>query len=450
MAKIIQPYREGPDPMLAFNTWGDGMMAAFGNGEQAIRFMIDYRNFFRQFDFQAHDMPTLTVRIAGHFGHFYCYDDPLIKQTNIAGENVITSARIEPITRPDEIYVTQPFKDHAETIHAVRSNFAFDNLGQFDLAKGFGQYELYRLRKQSDPPQVIGHILRQNLDEHLPRPHPMTEAEQNKLSTLKKVADREMLESLFQHDPLLRRPNHCTGAFLFQLAQVCKGGGLYEKALEYLKILDECTLLAHQIEINPYRYDIEVLKLKTDCLSRLRRYPEAANLIYGAWQMAPDDSNILSMLAAQYKRRALFGKREKISIKQIDRPMLNRAKNLYLEAFRRNMDDIYPAINAAYLCKMCKVLGEQDNGLGTSLAQYITSAWSTQQDPNNWWLAISLAEAELILHDAFAKSAARIAHLVTTLNPSWFEKQSTREQIEIYGRVTGQLAAVQGVLDVLR
>lgn len=449
IADIIRPYQEDPDPMQAFNTWGDGMMAAFGNGEQAVRFMIDYRDFFRQFNFKALNIPQLTTRIAGHFGHFHLYNDPIINQTNITGENVITSARIEPTTRPGEIYITQPFKDQAVTIHAIKTEFAFDNLGQFDLAKGFGQCELYRLRKQSEAPQVIDRILRQNLDEHLPQPLPMTDAEQNKLRTIKNATDREMLESMFRHDPLLSAPEQRSGAFLFHAAQVCKRCGLYAKALEYLNILDECTIMAHQIAINPYRYDIEVLKLKTDCLSRLRRYPEAANLIYGAWQMAPDDSNILSMLAAQYKRRALFGERQEISQEQIDRPMLNRAKNLYLEAFRRNLDEYYPAINAAYLCKMCRVLGNQDNGLGSRLAQYIIKAWNTQQDPGNWWLAISLAEAELVLHDAFEESAAKIANLVSTLNPPWFEKQSTREQIEIYGQVTGQLDAVQSVLKVL-
>ncbi|MBF0583247.1 MAG: adenylate/guanylate cyclase domain-containing protein [Magnetococcales bacterium] len=451
LAAIVKPYQQGTERMKAFNTWGDGMMAVFYDGEQAVRFMIKYRDFFREWPFAERGMPKLSVRIAGHFGYFHRYKDPLIEQANITGEHVITSARIEPVTRPGEIYVTEPFVLNASSIHAVKAEFAFDSIGQVDLAKGFGKYDLYRLRQQSEKSQVIDRILRQDLAEHLPQPTPMTASEEQTVRTIKAAPSQERLRQLLQDQIPPTMPNRYSGPFILEVAKICKQRGLYEQAIEWLDILNDYTVSAHQIDIAPYRYDVKVLTLRTDCLSRLRRYQEAANLIYGAWQMNPDNSHVLSMLAAQYKRRALFGAGERLIREQIDIPMLSRAKNLYLEAFRRDLSDYYPAINAAYLSKMCHALGEEAaKGTGEQLAEYILSAWDASQEPDSWWLAISLAEAELLLCNNFEQSAQTISDLVATLNPPWFEKQSTREQIEIYGIVTGQQEPLAVVLASLQ
>jgi len=76
------------------------------------------------------------------------------------------------------------------------------------------------------------------------------------------------------------------------------------------------------------------------------------------------------MIAAQYKRRAILNDSE-VSRESINIDLIIRAKDLYLEAFRK-VEDYYPAINAAYLYK---IIGGIEEGKGTKLSTYITSTW---------------------------------------------------------------------------
>lgn len=461
-SQVIQPFRGSDGAMVAFNTWGDGMMAAFSDMERTVSFLLAYRNFFRDFPFAECDLPKMKPRIAAHFGRFELFQDPMLNgQWNITGENVIIASRVEPVTRNGDIFATKAFRDAACACREVDRDYEFISLGELPLAKGFGSKELYRLRhRNNDPPQIIDPIMRQNLDDALPRPQGASQEEQTLLNDLKETGNLIAFRALVRNHSLLQNMVRRSGPFLFEMAQLYKGAGLYDDAIAALDQLQDVEILADELEIHPYQYDPKVLKLKTDCLSRCRRYKEAANLIYGVWKGDESDSDTLSMLAAQYKRRGLYGDNTIIDPTRINHPMVLQARNLYKEAFRRNVNDYYPAINAAYLGVM---MGNDDEGEGKRLAEYIMNSWQEGMDIDqwlvdaqsrgerpDWWLPASVAEAQMLLYNDFINfTIPRFIELVEKLRPTWFERASTREQIEIYGIVTQRQELVRPLLELL-
>ena len=91
---------------LVWNTWGDALVAIFEDEEKVIELVFKYRDFFKNYNFKEKNIKELYPRIACHFGRFDIYKDPLLDgKINALGKNINTSARIEPVTRPKEIYV---------------------------------------------------------------------------------------------------------------------------------------------------------------------------------------------------------------------------------------------------------------------------------------------------------------------------------------------------------
>ena len=60
------------------------------------------------------------------------------------GSHVSRTARIEPITPPGTVYVTEPFA--AALVLDGRAPFACDYVGHLQLAKDYGRLRMYRLR----------------------------------------------------------------------------------------------------------------------------------------------------------------------------------------------------------------------------------------------------------------------------------------------------------------
>jgi len=188
------------------------------------------------------------------------------------------------------------------------------------------------------------------------------------------------------------------------------------------------------------------MKLETNCLTRLGKYEEASNLIYGVFQLENKDSDTLSMLAAQYKRRALFNNEDKLlEYENINSELLERSLSLYIEAFRLNIEDYYPAINIAYLYK---IMGGMNEGKGIKFAEYIKSTWDWDKG-NDWWIDTTLLECEIIIKD-YENLDKEFQLLIEKHSPNYFEKKSTYIQLEIYSQLTGSNPVLDKILNLLK
>ena len=127
------------------NTWGDGLFLAFDDVIDAADFALRLRDTVQTTDWTAKGLPRETgIRIGMHTGPVFPARDPIIERRNFFGSHVNRAARIEPVTVPGAVYVS-------EQTAAILSgkgghDFACDYLGATALAKDFGSSALYRLR----------------------------------------------------------------------------------------------------------------------------------------------------------------------------------------------------------------------------------------------------------------------------------------------------------------
>ncbi|MBF0556538.1 MAG: DUF4071 domain-containing protein [Nitrospirae bacterium] len=128
------------------NTWGDGLVCYFGTATEAARFSLDLIDCVKDFDCKGTGMSCeLNIRVGAHFGPVYKGCDPIREKNCFFGAHINRSARIEPITSPGHVYVSEHFAAilRLENPEGIRSVY----LGQFELAKGFGVFPIYHLAR---------------------------------------------------------------------------------------------------------------------------------------------------------------------------------------------------------------------------------------------------------------------------------------------------------------
>ena len=87
----------------------------------------------------------IELRLGIHFGPIYEIEDPVTKRRNYFGEHVNLAARIEPITPPSQVYVTESFA--AQLTLSRGLNYRTEYVGIMPMAKDFGDLRMYLLRE---------------------------------------------------------------------------------------------------------------------------------------------------------------------------------------------------------------------------------------------------------------------------------------------------------------
>jgi adenylate cyclase len=128
------------------NTWGDALFVVIDNAEAAASAAMDLCDEFAKADCEALGVsPGTSMRFALHYGVTYEGHDPVSARTTYYGTEVSRTARIEPVTPPGSVYVTEPFAAILEMEAANR--FVCNYVGKTPLAKGYGVFPLYRLSR---------------------------------------------------------------------------------------------------------------------------------------------------------------------------------------------------------------------------------------------------------------------------------------------------------------
>ncbi len=418
---VLKIFRGVPDIKI-FNTWGDAIFMVFGSSGVAKE-IIAFRDYFRHQHFGDIGLPQLSVRIGCHFGDFLSRTDPQTGEFSVIGTNITTTARIEPVTRPNDIFVTKEFVDAFENSKDTSKpdNIEFDLIGDIKLAKNFGEHQVCLMRRSSDEKNIIDKIVKLDLKIQLPDAKPMEERQKSQLDAYKSLSPQDFKKMIAQQNV-----TDDNAEYVLKVASICKSKGLYDEAIVLIKKLEEYSIEDIGMNVYPYRNRVDINKVKANALSKIGEYQEASEIIYSLWKCGVEDSDTLSMLAAQYKRSAMYDENNKLQ-ETFHREMLVRARDLYIEAFRRNIDDYYPAINAVYLNV---ILGGDDRGKGRRLANYIITAWK-KDFGSDWWVSSTIAEAELI-NDGFEESIEYFDKALFECKPEVFDVASTLEQIKLY------------------
>lgn len=146
MGTIAQVAADSPHKPVTKNTWGDAIYFVFSHIEEAGHFALEMLEVLDGIDWTEKGLSTqISLRIALHSGPVYSCTDPVLQQLNFVGSHVSWAARIEPITPPGQVYASQPFVALAKARGI--SAFTCDYVGQIPLAKHYGVFPLYHVRR---------------------------------------------------------------------------------------------------------------------------------------------------------------------------------------------------------------------------------------------------------------------------------------------------------------
>jgi class 3 adenylate cyclase len=137
---------KSPHPPALKDTRGDGLYFVFPSVADAGEFALDLSERVKNTNWASKRLPKeLSLRIGLHAGPVYRCTDPVTQLPNYIGTHIVTAARIEPITPPNCVYASQAFAALASAIQT--KTFQFDYVGQTPLAKGFGTFPMYSVRR---------------------------------------------------------------------------------------------------------------------------------------------------------------------------------------------------------------------------------------------------------------------------------------------------------------
>ena len=129
------------------NTWGDALYLTLGDVRAAADILCALQDTMAGMDAGAIGLPPGSgMRIAAHYGSVYAVGDPVTGMPNYYGTEVSRAARVEPITPPGQVYVTEPMAAAVEMTCSDRYQCRY--VGRLALAKDFGVERIYRLERR--------------------------------------------------------------------------------------------------------------------------------------------------------------------------------------------------------------------------------------------------------------------------------------------------------------
>jgi class 3 adenylate cyclase len=129
------------------NTWGDGLYLVMRDARSAMECALELQAEVGAIDYPAVGLPPhLGLRVGGHIGPVFDVIDPILRARNFMGGHVSRTARMEPVTPPGEVYVTEAF---AALIALERDpSLSCEYVGVVPAAKGYGSFRMYVLKRR--------------------------------------------------------------------------------------------------------------------------------------------------------------------------------------------------------------------------------------------------------------------------------------------------------------
>ncbi|MCK6451523.1 MAG: adenylate/guanylate cyclase domain-containing protein [Alphaproteobacteria bacterium] len=143
MARVIGRYG---GRILVKNTWGDGIFLVLRDAEAAADCALDIQQAAGAIDYADLGLPAdMALRLGGHVGPVYENFDPIRRTRNFFGAHVSRAARVEPVTPPACVYVTESFA--AALALDRRARFECEYVGVTEAAKKYGSMRMFLLRR---------------------------------------------------------------------------------------------------------------------------------------------------------------------------------------------------------------------------------------------------------------------------------------------------------------
>jgi class 3 adenylate cyclase len=174
LSKLIASTKHPPRNV---STWGDALYAVFDFANDAGLFALEMTRMIQEGEedwlkaglyweehISGNQKPIkhpLKIRIGLHTGPVFMHYNPVVRQLGFTGSHVSRAARIEPVTKPDEVYASEEFSALAELGLEIERcaagkgspdspdtapSFVCEYAGSMQLAKGYpGRFRIYRV-----------------------------------------------------------------------------------------------------------------------------------------------------------------------------------------------------------------------------------------------------------------------------------------------------------------
>jgi class 3 adenylate cyclase len=124
-------------------TWGDAVFLTYDDVEAAAEAAMTLLGALKPTGRDWHLPSPLDLRVSAHFGSAFDITNPFTQRAGCLGTHVSRAARIEPVTPPGVVYVSEAFA--AQLALRVHSRYRADFVGTTKLAKQFGHLPVFRL-----------------------------------------------------------------------------------------------------------------------------------------------------------------------------------------------------------------------------------------------------------------------------------------------------------------
>ncbi len=110
MKRLAAAVEAGPAAPLSVKSWGQGLVIAFETVDSAADCALSLQQALAGLDLAGLGLPeSLALKICGHYGLVHTAFDPFAGQQGLFGSSATLAARMEPVTAPGAIYVSEDF-----------------------------------------------------------------------------------------------------------------------------------------------------------------------------------------------------------------------------------------------------------------------------------------------------------------------------------------------------
>jgi hypothetical protein len=146
MGGVAQILDRSGAKVLFRHTWGDAINVVTEDAASAAAIAVAIQACIDEVRRrESGALGGIELRLAAHFAPAFAGFDPVEKVGNYYGSQLSFTARIEPVTPPGMIFVTEAFAARL-ALETPEQQFFAEYAGEVELAKRFGKYRLFSLQ----------------------------------------------------------------------------------------------------------------------------------------------------------------------------------------------------------------------------------------------------------------------------------------------------------------
>lgn len=428
LLRRIEPHKENSKE---FNlNWGY-LFAICEEAKDAISILLELRDFYKAYDSKIKEVGEFLCPFAyGSYEDVQMYISPSYNSKNYFLATSKNANYFDFSLPSGEAFVSFSFRLEMLSRKEIISNVKFLEVGFIDTGTYLGEVELLKLLREGEESISFEKLKPCNLEYSLPKEEGLNPIEMAIINSLINTTDIKKIVQILSNLDIRNRSSE----FLIRLSKIYDKLFLYDKALDCINICKEKSIIFENTLVYPSRNKTEILMQEALLKTKLGKYEDAYNIIYGLYYFNGEDIETLKLLAFHFKRRAIFDSEGRLyNNLALNRNFLYKSKDLYLEIYRKSKyKDLDSALTAAYVFR---IIGKTEGEKGKKLGRNIF-ALGSKEAPKSIELKIILAESKLV-QDEFSEALGLFLDLIVDECFTVFHRRLVFENIMLYDKLVG-------------